>query len=112
MKARLERFSVLAIVAGVGAAILAMVAMTQLPTDWGWADRLSYWGLMLAGPVWGSSLGMGEHHSFIAFGWLGLPLAMAHPLKPHAVSGVLTVVGVALWFWAGFLSIIVAGWGA
>ena len=93
MSGRFERFSVLGIAVGLGAALLAIAAMTQMPTGWGLSNRLSWWGLMLAGPVWGSWVGMGSYHSFISFGWLGLPLAMAHPLKPHPVSGVLTVIG-------------------
>jgi hypothetical protein len=63
------------------------------------------WGYMLAGPAWGTWAGMGEHW-FVVLGWLGIPLVFAHPLGPSRLTGIITILGLTLWFVAGFISVL------
>jgi hypothetical protein len=108
----LKRIAVVGPGIGVGAVVLAIAAFTETPTAWSSGNKLLMWVTMLGGPIWFSWSGMAPYHSFVAFGWLGSLLSAAHPLKPNAITAVVTVVGLALWFWSGFLSMIAAVWGA
>jgi hypothetical protein len=55
---------------------------------------------------------MDRFHPAFTLAWLGLPMILAHPLRPCGLTGFLTVLGLLLWFFAGFLAVMVAVWGA
>jgi hypothetical protein len=107
-----RRLKVLGIGLLLGAAFALWVAGPMMPSGMDLADRALVWAHVMGGPIVGTAWGMAEFHPMIGLGWLGLFLAPAHPVRPHPVMGCLTVLGLALWFFAGFLAMMVAVWGA
>jgi hypothetical protein len=105
---RPRRFKVLGIGLALGALFSAWVAVQMTPSNWGIASRAEVWAIVMGGPVVGTSWGMTEFHTSVAVGWLGLPLVPAHPFRPNAATGCLTILGLALWFFAGFATMAVA----
>ena len=76
----------------------------MMPPGVGLADRVLVGVAVLSGPiveaVWDA-----EFHPAIRLGWLGPLLALAHPVRPNPVTAGLTLAGLALWFFAGFLAV-------
>ena len=107
-----RRLKVLGIGLLLGAAFSLWVAGPMMPSGMGLADRARVWAFVMGGPVVGTAWGMAEFHPSIGLGWVGLLLALAHPVRPHPATGCLTALGLALWFFAGFLAMMVATWGA
>jgi hypothetical protein len=75
-------------------------------------DRALVFASVMGGPIVGTAWGMTDFHPIIHLGWLGLVLIPAHPARPHVATGCTTVVGLVLWFFTGFLSMMMAVWGA
>jgi hypothetical protein len=107
----IRRIKVLGIGLLLGVAFSLWTAGPVIPPDMGIADRALIWASVMGGPIVGTAWGMAEFHPIIGLGWLGLLLAPAHPIRPHAATGCLTAVGLALWFFSGFLAVLVAVWG-
>ncbi len=96
-----------------GGALFALwVAVALMPSGMDLGNRSLAWVTVIGGPVVGTTWGMAEHHPVIGFGWLGFLMAFAHPVRPHWVTGVVTVAGLVAWLFAGFVTVIVAVWGA
>ena len=83
-----------------------------MPTHTGLADRLTTWEYVMGGPIIGTAWGMGDLFTAIPLGWLGLLLIPAHPCYPHRATACLTLLGFCLWFFAGFVAVMGAVWGA
>jgi hypothetical protein len=75
-------------------------------------DRAFIWAAVLGGPIMGTVWDMITFHPAIGLGWLGLLMVPAHPLRPHWATGLVTAAGLTLWFFAGFVAVMVAVWGA
>jgi hypothetical protein len=75
------------------------------------SDRALVWASVMGGPVVGTAWGLADIPC-IGLGWLGLVLIPAHPLQPSAATGWVTASGLVLWYFAGFLAMMVAVWGA
>jgi hypothetical protein len=108
----IRRIKVLGIGLLLGVAFSLWTAGPLMPSGMGLADRASVWASVMGGPVVGTAWGMAEFHpTFFVLGWLGLPLALAHPVRPQVATACLTIIGLVLWFFAGFLAMIVAVYG-
>jgi len=83
-----------------------------MPSSMGFRDRVMVWASVMGGPVVGTAWDMAAYHPAIYLGWLGLMLVPTHPARPHLATGLLTAAGLVLWFFAGFLTVMVAVWGA
>lgn len=70
------------------------------------------WVVIMGGPVFDTLKGLTNAPLLTALGWLGLLLIAAHPSRPHWATGLLTVIGLLLWFFAGLLSALVGLYGA
>jgi hypothetical protein len=105
----LRRLPVLGSGLALGAAFALFVAGPTMPEGMRLADRVLVWATVMGGPVVGTAWDMG---SGISLGWLGLLLIPAHPVRPSVATGCITLLGLALWFFAGFVTVVVAVWGA
>ncbi len=108
----LRRLLVLGAGTAVGAAFALLIAGPVMPESMKFADRFLIWCSLMGGPIVGTAWGMAEFHPSIMLGWLGLLLIPAHPIRPSLATGCVTAVGLFLWFFAGFLAMMVAVWGA
>jgi hypothetical protein len=108
----LRRLKVVGIGLLLGAVFSLFVAFCMMPPRWGLSDRAQVWLLVMGGPIVGSREGMAEFHQSIGWGWSGIVLIPAHFLYPHPATACVTLFGYALWFFAGFVTIMVMVWGA
>jgi hypothetical protein len=97
-----ERLWVLAVGFLVGAMFATLFSFGPVPQDGNWSGRFFTFAVIMGGPIWAS--GAGLRYWFFDLGWIGLLLIPAHPIKPHVVTVFLTAIGLAFWFFAGFLS--------
>src|SRR5438067_1967069 len=67
---------------------------------------------IMPGPAWTSLWHPDLFTSFAIAGWCGLLLSLTHPIRPAAWSVVVTIFGLALWFGAGWFTVLVMLWGA
>jgi hypothetical protein len=74
--------------------------------------RAEVWAAVMGGAFTGTVWGLAAFHAFINVGWLGILLIPAHPFRPGLLTASLTILGFALWFFAGFVSVMAAVWGA
>jgi hypothetical protein len=65
----------------------------------------------MGGPIVGTALGLVKFDPAIGLGWLGLFLMPTHPLYPNTGTGWVTVVGLLLWLFAGFWTVMLGAWG-
>jgi hypothetical protein len=107
-----RRFKVLGIglMLGVGFSLWTVGAMMSSGMDF--PVRVELFAAVMGGAFTGTVWELAAFHTFISLGWLGLLLVPAHPLRPGMLTASLTLLGFGLWFLAGFLSVIVAVWGA
>jgi hypothetical protein len=96
----------------LGAVFSLWVAGPMMPSWMGASDRALVWAYVMSGPAAGTAWGMVDFHPSVGLGWLGLALALAHPLRPLPATGVVTALGLAVWFFSGFVAVMVAVWGA
>ncbi len=108
----LRKLKVLGIGLLLGGVFALLVAGPMMPTGMRLSDRALVWTSVMSGPIVGTVRSMVEFHPSIGLGWLGLLLMPAHPLRPNAGTGFVTVLGLFLWFFAGFMTVMVAAWGA
>jgi hypothetical protein len=108
----LGRLSFLGVGLALGATFSLWVAGAMIFPGTGFAERVMTWAFVMGGPIVGTAWGMGEYHPIILLGWLGLLMIPAHPCHPHPATGCVTLLGFSLWFFAGFLTVMVAVWGA
>ena len=107
-----RRLKVLGVGLLLGAAFALWVAGPMMPSSMPLAERAQVWASVMGGPIVGTAWGMAAFHSAIGLGWLGLLITLAHPLRPSLATAWLTLVGLGLWFFAGFVAMIAAVWGA
>ena len=69
-------------------------------------QRFAVWAAVAGGPVLGTVAGPAGFMPAVAAGWLGLPLAAAHPIRPHWATGALSCAGLALWYLVGWVTAI------
>lgn len=101
---------------GIGVALAFLfsgcTATTQIPDSTSVGGRLLVFAGMMAGPFCAYVLlGVTDlSHSPImiwqALGVFSIPLIAAHPIKPGVGTGCISAMGIAFWFWAGFISVI------
>jgi hypothetical protein len=96
----------------IGAVFSLWVATSMASASWGIGDRAFAWAIVMGGPVVGTWWGMAGYHASVGIGWLGLFLIPAHPYRPHPATACVTFLGFAIWFFAGFVTFMVAAWGA
>jgi hypothetical protein len=108
----LHRLAVLVPGLAAGAIFALFVAGSMMPPGLRLADRFLVWASVMGGPIVGTAMGMAEFYPFIGLGWLGLFLVPAHPICPSVATGWVTAFGLALWFFAGFMAMMTAAWGA
>jgi hypothetical protein len=70
------------------------------------------WVVIVGGPVLDAFNGYADTSSVTALGWLGLLLIPAHPARPHWATGLVTAIGLLLWFFVGYFAALMALWGA
>ncbi len=107
-----RRLKVIGIGLAVGGLFSLLVATFLMPSGMDLQSRAFTWAALFGGPVLGTAWEMVGFHPVIGLGWLGLFLAPAHPIRPHWATGLVTVAGLVLWFFAGFITVVVAVWGA
>jgi hypothetical protein len=108
----MRRVAVLVIGLLFGAIFSLLVAGPVMPSGMSLANRALVWASVMGGPIVGTAWGMPEYHPSLLLGWLGLLLLPAHPMCPHAVTAWVTLLGFSLWFFAGWLAMMDAVWGA
>jgi hypothetical protein len=108
----LRRLSVLGVGLALGAVFSLWVAGAMIFPGTGFAERAMTWAYVMGGPIIGAVWGVDKYFPVILLGWLGLLMIPAHPCHPHPVTGCVTLLGFSLWFFAGFLAVMVATWGA
>jgi hypothetical protein len=95
----------------LGSLFSAWTATSQIPDSINVADRVLVFVAMMAGPFCAPIL-LGRidlSPSDLAIWPLGvlfLPLMAAYPAKPSLGNACLSLVGLAFWFGAGYLSVI------
>lgn len=96
----------------LGCLFSGCTATSQIPESISVADRVLVFVAMMSGPFCDPILfgTMDFSHSPIAIwqtlGVLSLPLIAAYPVKQSMLNACLSVVGLAFWYWAGFISVI------
>src|SRR5262245_37544379 len=99
-----------------GGLCLALYSVGGMPSAWTFGQRVEAWALMMTGPVLSVIFGMEFPPpllgALVLVAWLSLPALFAHPVKPNALTGALTLLALFLWFSAGWLTMIWAVWGA
>lgn len=108
----LRRGKVLGLGLVLGAVFALLVAGPMMPSGMRVADRATVWGLVMGGPVFGTARGVVHLFPSIGLGWLGLLFIPAHAFRPNIATACVTLLGLSLWFFAGFLAVITAVWGA
>ena len=107
-----RRLRVLGFGALLGAVFSLWVAVAMAPESWGVSSRSFAWASVMSGPAGLLALKVAPYHPSVSLGWLGLLLILAHPWRPGVVTGVATILGLVLWFFAGFVAFMVVTWGA
>jgi hypothetical protein len=96
----------------LGCLFSGCTSTTQIPISASAGDRVLVFAAMLAGPFCAPILVGSEifGHSPLAIwqglGALSIPLIAAYPIRRSVASACLCLMGLALWFWAGFISVI------
>jgi hypothetical protein len=107
-----HRLPVLGAGVALGATFALFMAGPMMPSGMRFADRVLVWAFVMGGPIVGTAWGMAAFHPIINLGWLGLFLIPAHPARPCLATGCVTMVGLFVWFFVGFVGVMVAVWGA
>jgi hypothetical protein len=71
-------------------------------------ERARLWLAVMSGPLIGSWMGLMNYAPPVCAGWLGLFLIAAHPLRPSRLTAFITILGLLVWFFAGFFTVAVA----
>jgi hypothetical protein len=109
----IRRLKVLGISVLLAAAFSLWVAGPMMPSGMGAADRVFVWASVMGGPVVGTAWGTAPFYPVVfSLGWLGLVFIAAHPIRPGVMTACVTLLGLALWLFAGFLTMMDAAWGA
>ena len=111
-----RRLKVLSIGIALGALLLALRAIADFPSTWSFGQRVQVWGQMMSGPLFLASLGHSYPPTAVAvaatLAWLSSPLLFAYAVRPGVLSGALTLFALFWWFVAGWITMIMATWGA
>jgi hypothetical protein len=101
---------------GVGAALGCLfsgyTAMAEIPASTSGGDRLLVFAGMNAGPFCAYvllgpvDLDYPPLSIWLALGVLSIPLMAAYLVKPSAITACISAVGLAFWYWAGFISVV------
>ena len=110
------RLKVLVPGAAAGAFCLALFAAQGLPSTWTLPVKVKAWGEMMSGPllaiILGASYSPDAVSVVLALAWLSSPLILAHPIRPGAWTGCLTLFALLWWFLAAWITMIWLTWGA
>jgi hypothetical protein len=114
MRGAVQRLTVLGTGILVGAIFLGLCS--GLPTGWSLSSKAEAWALMMTGPVLSIIFGMAYPppilNASLIVAWITAPGIFSHPIKPNVVTGAITLIALFLWFWAGWLTMLAAVWGA
>jgi hypothetical protein len=101
---------------GIGLALGCLfsgcTATTQIPDSTGVGDRLLVFAGMLTGPfcayvlLGATDLSYSPIRIWQTLGLFSIPLIAAYPVRPSVVTACVSAIGLAFWFWAGFISVI------
>lgn len=105
-----RRLTVLGAGLALGAVFALLVAGPMMPSGTRFAGRVMVWFSVMGGPVVGTAWGIAQFVPLIWLGWLGLVLIPAHPIRPSVATGWVSAIGFLLWFFAGFVAMMVAAW--
>jgi hypothetical protein len=96
----------------LGCLFSGCTAANQIPASVSVEDRVLVFVAMMAGPFCApillgpTDLSYSPIQIFLALGVLSIPLIAAYPVKQSLITACLSVMGLAFWFWAGFISVI------
>lgn len=112
MKATTRRFVGVGIGVVLGCLISGCTAATQIPDSSSAGVRLRVFAGMMTGPFCATILlGRADlSHSPIvlwqALGVFSMPLLAAYPIRPSVATACISAIGLAFWFWAGYISVV------
>lgn len=107
-----QRFSILVVGLALGAAFaLGVASSVSTTTAIPLVNRVWVWLFIMGGPITGMSWGITQFRPLIHVGWLGMLLIAAHPISPGVATAIATFFGFALWFFAGYYSVMIAAAG-
>ncbi len=106
----MSRFHSLLIGIALGAAFGLVVAGPMMPTGMDCVNRVAVWGTVMSGPVVGTLYGLGGFPTGIMIGWVGALLVPSPVLRPGWFTALAAIVGLGLWFFAGFLTVMIGVW--
>jgi hypothetical protein len=97
----------------LGSIIALCFATVLAPDHVDLRERVVVWATVMLGPVTETIRGSVMLSPWVnRFGWLGLALISAHPIRPHWATGLLTFIGLKLWFFAGIIAAAIRLWGS
>ncbi len=96
----------------LGGIFALFVTGTMMPSGLSLGTRAFVWASVMGGPVLGTVWGTDRVHPSIWLGWYGLFLILIHIIYPNKATRCLTILGFFFWYYAGFLTVMVAAWGA
>jgi hypothetical protein len=90
---------------GIGCGLLwsALLALSSPPSEFDF-----FFAVAAGGPVAGTAWGIG-YYLPVKLGWVGLLLMPAHCCCPNLATACVTILGLVLWFFAGFVALCHAG---
>ncbi len=112
-----RRWGVVGTGIALGCLFSGCTALTTVPPEASAGQRLIAFVGTMAGPFFATCFDSANllTHSPVAIwqllGFLSMPFIAAHPIKPSAATACVSIVGLAAWFWAGFLTVIVLWYG-
>jgi hypothetical protein len=94
---------------GIGSgAVFASIIALQFSAGRSVSEWAGAWVCVMGGPISGLDHGWLLLHSPCGVGCLvGLVFMPAHPIRPHQTTGLLTLLGLACWFFLGFMEVLV-----
>ncbi len=79
-----------------------------MPSGFDYSGRVLAWAVVMGGPIAGTVFGVAGIS--LLWGWLGALLILTHPIRPSEKTACLTVLGLLLWFSAGFVTMMELAW--
>lgn len=112
----MQRLKVLLIGTLIGAVCLGLYSLGSMPSAWSLGQMAEAWVLMMTGPfllvIFGASYPPTAVSVSAMLAVLLSPLLFAYAVRPGVVTACLTLFALLWWFVAGWLTMIMAVWGA